>query len=100
MRATHKRQNNKQRKQTHFERSLIGRESDEMRSVRTELAQEARRLLDIDHGAIGEDSLIELPSDLPMGPGPPGAPRLARDEPRHHGLRPQPPLGHALVAHR
>lgn len=58
-----------------LQRGLVGGEGDEVAAVGGELAQEAGRLLHVDHGEVGEDVLVEDADLVPVGAG------LARADP-------------------
>lgn len=50
-----------------LQRCLVGGEGDEVASIGGELAQEAGRLLHVDHGEVGEDVLVEDSDLVPVG---------------------------------
>lgn len=52
-----------------LQRGLVRGEGDEVAAIRGELAQEAGRLLHVDHGEVGEDVLVEDTDLVPVGAG-------------------------------
>lgn len=52
-----------------LQRGLVGGEGNEVAAIGGEFAQEAGRLLHVDHGEIGEDVLVEDADLVPVGAG-------------------------------